>query len=101
VFDIIEFQEDLIGMDHRASTVLPAIVGEDILHSQPMVLIEGKGPVIEDIHRGFRDLRGVGLAKGKGTVSVHHSLKADSANALEGADKLRRRFAVFQQPVAM
>lgn len=36
VLDIIEFQEDLVGMDHGPATVFTAIVGEDVLHGDAL-----------------------------------------------------------------
>ena len=64
VFDLGEIQEDLVGMDHGPATILPAIVGEDMLHDEVLVSIEGQYPIIEEIYGSLRDLGGVKLKKG-------------------------------------
>lgn len=57
MLNIIELQEDLIGMDHRPPKVFPAIVGQYSFYLQIMSLIKRQDSIIEDIHSGLRKLR--------------------------------------------
>jgi hypothetical protein len=87
MLNVIEFQENLVRMNHGATTILPAVVGQDMLHLKALLRIEGKHPVIEDVHCGLRELGGVEFPEGKGSKGVHYGLKVDPANALKGTHK--------------
>jgi len=85
MLNIIELQKNLIGVDHGPAAVLPTIVGQYMFHFKAMSFVERQYPIIEGIDSGLRELRSVELAKGKGTVGVHHRLQIDPADAFEGA----------------
>jgi hypothetical protein len=86
MLDIIEFQEDLIGMDGSPATVLPAIVGQDMFHCEALGFIEGKDSIIEHIHRRLGKLRGIEFPEGKRPVGIHDRLEIDSTHSLDRAD---------------
>ena len=74
-------------MNHLATAILPAIIHDDMLYIKALFCLERKYPVIEEIYSSRRNLGGVELAEGKGSIGIHRSLMIDSANTLEGADK--------------
>lgn len=43
--DIVQFQEDLVGMNHGPAAVLPAVIGQDVFDSQAMRFIERQNPI--------------------------------------------------------
>lgn len=61
--DVPELEGDLLEMDHRTAKVLKAIIPQDMLHPKALFLIKGQHPIIEHMHRGFRELEGVKLLK--------------------------------------
>jgi len=87
MLNIIELQEDLIGMNRRPPAVFPAIVSQYAFYLQIMSFVKGQDSIIEDIHSSLRKLRSVQLAKGKGAVGIHDGLKIDPSDALQGADQ--------------
>jgi hypothetical protein len=79
---IIELQKDLIRVNHRSAAIFSAVIREDVLNVKVMGFIEGHHPVIKNIHGSFWKFGGIELTKSKGSVSIHHSLKINTAYAL-------------------
>jgi len=44
-------------MDHQTTAVLPGIIGQDMLHSESLLLVEGQYSLIENMQCAFRELR--------------------------------------------
>ena len=52
VFDLLELQEELVGMLVRPAAVLAVVVAEDRLHLRDVHLEEGQHVVVEDLNGG-------------------------------------------------
>jgi hypothetical protein len=87
VCDFVEFQKNLVRMDHWPTTIFPTVVCQDMFHIKALLPVEGEHLVIKDIHSGLREFGGVEFPEGKGAKGIYHGLKVDPANALEGAHK--------------
>ena len=82
--DVLQGEQQLVGMLLGTATVFPAIVGEDRAYDDPEGLGEGEDAIVEQIARGGRHLGGVDLGEGERAEDVDDDLDVDLADALEG-----------------
>ena len=91
VFDLLELQEELIGVLVRPTAVLASVEGrirwiaQDRLDLQAVVLEERQRVIVQDLNGGHRHLGGVEPGPNVAAEAVEHSLDVDLANALERA----------------
>ena len=85
VIDLVELQEQLIGVFIRRPAVLGAPVCQHPQNRYVVVLEEGQHPIIEQVGRGNGHLGRVHLGKAHGGVGVHCGLLINPAHALEVA----------------
>ncbi len=57
VFDVVEIQKNLAKMAHRTALVFRVIVSKNGIHFQPMLFMNLKAPVIQNIRRGSHSLQ--------------------------------------------
>ena len=56
VLDVLQLQEELVGMLVRPAAVLAPVVAQDRLHLDAVLLEEGQHVVVQDLDRGHRHL---------------------------------------------
>ncbi len=87
VLDLLELEEELVGVANGPTAELPPVVGEH-RSDAGLVLLEGRQHVVVDqVHGGDRDLVGVEPGPGLARVGVDGALQLGLAGALEGADE--------------
>lgn len=86
VGDLVDGHEELVGVVQGLPTELPAVVGQDVLHRNAPLLVEGEEPVVEEIDGRHGQLGEVGLREGQGAERVHHALEGDPPHPLDGPD---------------
>jgi len=86
VFDALELEEELVGMAVRPAAELAAVVGEDGLDGELVLLEEGQDVVVEEVDGGEGHLGGVEAGEGVAGVAVDGGLGVDTPDALEVAD---------------
>lgn len=59
VFDLLELQEELVGVLVRPAAVLAAVVAQDRLDLHGVLLEERQCVVVQNLNGGHRHLRGV------------------------------------------
>lgn len=85
MLDVLQGQQELVGMGSRLAAELPAVVGEDGLHRHAQGIVEGQHPLIEQIAGRDRHLRAVALGEGERAEGIDHHLHIDLAHPLQGA----------------
>lgn len=85
VLDVLDGEQELIGMRLRLAAALPAVVGQDGLHRHVDGVVEGQHPLVEQVAGRHRHLRAVALGKGQRAEGIDHHLDIDLADALQGA----------------
>ncbi len=86
VLDVFELQEELVRVLVWAATEFAAIVGEDGLDGEAVLLKERQDVIVEEVDGGKRYLRGVEASEGKAGMAIDGSLGIDASDALEIAD---------------
>ena len=74
VFGFLELQEELAGLLVRAVAALAAVITQGCLHLQAVILEEGQRVVVQDLHRGQRDLGGVDPRPDVAAEAIQHGL---------------------------
>lgn len=85
VLDVLEGEQQLVGMLLRPAAELQAVVGQDSAHGHAQSLVEGQDAIPEEIAGGDGHLRVVDLGEGERAEGVDHDLDLDLADALERA----------------
>jgi hypothetical protein len=85
VLDVLKLQEQLVGVPIGPAAELAPVVGEDRTHLHAVLLEEGQRLVVQDMHRGHRQLARVEPGPDVAAVAVQHRLDVDLADALQGA----------------
>ena len=83
VFDLLELEEELVGVLVRSAAVLAAVVAEYRLHLRDVHLEEGQHVVVQDLNGGHRHLRCVEPGPDEAAEAVQDGLDVDLAHALQ------------------
>ena len=89
VRDLPDGQEELERVMQRPAAVLPAVIGEKVLDSEPSLLLEGEHTIVQHVHGGCGELREVELPEGQGRELVHDALEVDPTDAFDRPEVLR------------
>jgi hypothetical protein len=87
VLDVLELEEELVGMPVGTPTELAAVVGEHGVDLDAVLVEEGQHPVVQDVDGRDGQLRGVEVPPGHAAEGVEDGLEVDLPDALEGADE--------------
>ena len=83
VLDVLELQEELVGVLVRPAAVLASVVAQDRPDLYALLLEEGQHVVVQDLDGGHRHLRAVEPGPAEAAEAVQHGLDVDLADALE------------------
>ena len=83
VLDLLELEEQLVGVPVLGAAELAPVVAEDRLDLHPVFLEEGEYVVVQDLDRGHRHLRGVEPGPDAAAEAVQHPPDVDLAHPLQ------------------
>lgn len=87
VLDLLQLQEQLIGVLVFPAAVLAAVVGQHGVDAGIVLLEEGQHVVVQDMYGRDRQLAGVEPAPGIAAVAVNDRLEVDFADTLQRTDE--------------
>ena len=73
-------------MYHRATLVLPTVVGQNRLYTQIVLPVERQYMIVQDVHCRLLPLAHVELPEGVAAVGVDDGVQVDLADPFELAD---------------
>lgn len=83
MLDLLELQEQLVGVAVRPTAELPAVVGDQGVDASASRLESRQHVVVHQLDRGDRQLRGIEPGPGVAAVAVDRGLQVNPADALE------------------
>ena len=84
VFDVLQLQEEFVGMVLGTATEFAAIVRNHGMHKGVMLLEEGQDVVVEHVDGSHRQFGGVEPSPSITIVTVDDGLQIASSDAFEG-----------------
>ena len=82
VFDLLELQEEFVGVLVGPAAVLASVVAQDRVDLHSVLLEEGQRVVVQDLNGRDRHLRGGGPGPDDAAEAVQQGLDVDLADAL-------------------